>query len=487
MAGQTWICVALVAALGSSGGRAVAQQSEPLCVQMTRLELRLAVDYGRGTLAGSAVLWVRNASDQPVTKVPLQVHRLMRFTDARDVEGHPAPLEQALATYADVPLLQVRQAWVTLPRPLAPGAATAVRVGWEGKLWGYQETGMLYVKDHVDPEFTVIRGDARAFPTPAVLSRLANRSLPDQDFDFELSVTVPKNEVVAAGGTLAGRAEGDSTASYSYRSAQPVPFLNITIAPYRVVERGGIRIYHFPADSAGAAMVLAGAVGATDLLTRWFGPLGQALRLTVMEIPDGYGSQASLAAGILQDASAFRDRRQLHQLYHELSHLWNAPDTDRPPVRWNEGLASVLEDEMAAQLDDIRRPARYLEERYLPWFYQRFRSDPSNLTTPFIQYGRTGKTDLSYGVGYLMFTALHDLLGADAFNRALGGWYQERRERGGTTDEFVAYLKRSVPTDLGPFFQDWLYTTRWYQRLQAGETLSDIVASYRTRTARQLP
>ena len=36
----------------------------------------------------------------------------------------------------------------------------------------------------------------------------------------------------------------------------PTPFLNIAIAPYRTIEHGGIRVFYFPEDSAGAARLL---------------------------------------------------------------------------------------------------------------------------------------------------------------------------------------------------------------------------------------
>jgi hypothetical protein len=447
-------------------------------VRLARLELDLRIHYGDGTLDGTAWLTLVNPGDGPVTQVPLQVHRLMAIGEVRDSGGNALPFDQDVVRYGDNPRHQVTQAWVRLPRPLAPRAATRLEIRWSGFLWGYTETGSLYIRDRVDSAFTIIREDALAFPTPGVPSRSGNRAGPRGDFTFEARITVPRGQVVAAGGALAGRTDADSLTTWVYRSSDPVPFLNIAIAPYRVLDEGGVRVHYFPEDSAGARMTMDAIGGAVQLMTRWFGPLGREFNLSVMEIPEGFGSQASLAAGIILDARAFRDRTELHQLYHELSHLWNAPDTDRPAPRWNEGLATFLEHRLARELDGGTDLAEYVD-RVAAWFLPRFARDSANLSTPLIAYGRAGKTDLSYTVGFLLFYQLYEVLGPDGFDRAIGGWYQERRLRGGTTDEFVAWVKRSAGIPLDPLFDDWVYTTRWYQRLAAGETPRAMVEKYR--------
>lgn len=85
-----------------------------------------------------------------------------------------------------------------------------------------------------------------------------------------------------------------------------VPFLNLPIAEYGLLEQQGIRVYYFPADKAGAERVLERSLQALRLLSDWFGPLDSQPRFAIMEIPEGWGSQADLAGGIIQTASAFR-------------------------------------------------------------------------------------------------------------------------------------------------------------------------------------
>jgi hypothetical protein len=196
--------------------------------------------------------------------------------------------------------------------------------------------------------------------------------------------------------------------------------------------------------------------------TDWYGPLREEWRLTVIEIPEGWGSQASLTAGIIQTADAFRDRGRLYQLYHELSHLWDAPDLDRPSPRWNEGLASFLQWRVAAELDGWQRwdQLKSLEQS----LRRRCASGTPCATVPFREYGRVGRTDLSYSVGALMFYLLFQAMGAESFDRAYRDFLEQHRDIGAVTDDLVAAFTRANPVSRR-IFADWFDTAQWYARL----------------------
>jgi hypothetical protein len=190
----------------------------------------------------------------------------------------------------------------------------------------------------------------------------------------------------------------------------------------------------------------------------------------------GFGSQASLTAGIIQTADAFRTRSELRQVYHELSHLWNVPDLDLPSPRWNEGLATFLEWRMAAELDgweqwdaQLQRAVKALLDRCAP--------PAACNTVPLQAYGQAGLTDRSYTVGLLMFYALYRVLGSEAFDRAYRSFVAQYRETGATTAALAAAFRRESPS-CDAIFADWLTTTRWYSRLASGESVSHIIDSY---------
>jgi aminopeptidase N len=339
------------------------------------------------------------------------------------------------------------------------------------------------VKDRIDSAFTIIRSDALAFPTIGGLSSAVNRSRPRRDFMYDVSVRVPPGFVVATGGAGRHAANADGTTTWHYASGRPSPFLNVAIAPFDTLTDAGVRVFFFPADSAGARRLMASTQTALRTLAQWYGPLRTELNLAITEIPDGWGSQASLVGGIIQSAAAFRDSQRLGELYHELSHLWNAADTDRPsPPRWNEGLAMFVEHLLREQVDGWNGRAES-ETRLLERVKKRLAADSGLRRVPFADYGKHAMTDDSYSVGELMFATLHDLVGREHFNAIIGGYYQTH-PAGGTTREFVAFAKQTEPMDLDAFFDDWLFTTRWTGVVATASSRQNLVDHNRSKASR---
>ncbi|NNG17860.1 MAG: hypothetical protein HKM89_15400 [Gemmatimonadales bacterium] len=456
-------------------------------LRLAHLRLDLAIDYDKRRLDGMATLEVENASDEPVLLIPLLLYRLMTVSEITDQGGTPVAFTQDIVTLEDWPQYQANHITIILDSPIEPGERGAVRVTYGGYLAGFTETGMGYVRDHINRDFTILREDALAFPVLGVLSWEQNRAAPRAPFAFGVRITVPEDLTVAAGGEFVARTVNDGSATFEYRSVLPADFVNIAIAPYRLLESqgggggGGARIFYLPDDSVGARRVLSRLDQALAFLEERFGPLGAHPGLTVIEIPEGFGSQASLAAGIIQTRDAFNDPSQHRQFYHELSHLWNAPDLDAPSPRWNEGLASFLERRLAAELDGWGELESYMEEA-ARGIVERFEENPSYLTTPFIDYGKASLTGLSYRVGMLMFYALYELTGPEAFDAAIGGYFQRYRQSGGTTEAFVEFFQESTSARLEGFFDDWLSTTQWVDRLRAAGSVEAMVAEYRGTT-----
>jgi hypothetical protein len=406
----------------------------------------------------------------------------MAVSETTDEGGTSIAFTQDIVTLEDWPQYQANHITVILDSPIGPGVRGTVRVAYGGYLAGFTETGLLYVRDRIDRDFTILREEALAFPVLGVPSWEQNRAAPREPFGFVVRITVPEDLTVAAGGKLVERTVDGGNATFEYRSVLPADFVNIAIAPYRLLEGqgggGGARIFYFPADSVGARRVLGRLDQATALLERRFGPLGVHPGLTVIEIPEGFGSQASLAAGIIQTRDAFNDPSQHRQFYHELSHLWNAPDLDAPSPRWNEGLASFLERRLAAELDGWSELDSSMEEA-ARGIVERFEENPSYQSTPFIDYGKASLTGLSYRVGMLMFYALYELTGPEAFDAAIGGYFRRHRTMGGTTEAFVEFFQESTSADLEGLFDDWLRTTHWVDRLREAGSVNALIAEYR--------
>lgn len=446
--------------------------------RLTRLELAVRVDYDAGRVDGTATLTLHNASPAPLARVPVLLNRLMRVEAVRGDDGRALAVRQRIAVFEDLPRYQVNAVEIDLPAPLAPGGSVRLGVDYGGYLVGYTEVGWRYVRDHVDRDFTILREEALAFPVVGVPSLRVNRGAPGTPFEFEVSVTVPEDLVVATGGEQVGRTVGDGLVTWRYRSREPAPYLIVTIAPYRVAEADGLRVFHFAADVEGGQMVLRGSQRAAARYREIFGPLDEALALNVMEIPQGWGSQASLAGGIIQEAPAFRDRDQLYQLYHELSHLWSARDLDTPSPRWNEGLAEFLQGRLARELDGWDGEADALQ-RTATWLLEVCGTDQPCGRVPLRRYGEERMTDWSYSVGRVMFAALYHALGEEAFDGALRRHFQAHKAPGTRIDDLVlAFVEVGGPV-AQRILDDWLESTAWVGRLREAQSLQAAFDGYR--------
>lgn len=472
-----------LAVLASSGldaaGLAETKTLVPPTLVQTALALDLTVDYDRPAIEGTATLTLMNVGKTSVGEAPLLLNRLMTIRDVTVAGGRSLAMTTAVSVFEDDPFKQVRHATVALNEPLAPGRHVTLRVRYSGPLVGYVETGSLYIKDRIDPEFTILRSDALAFPVVGLLSDAANRAMRRESFDFTAHIAVPDTQVVATGGSLVGTTRSGSRLIYEF-SGKNVPFLNIAIAPYRAVTVDGVSVYSLPADAERAQAIVDAGRRAMARLAEWYGPLPSAPRVTVIEIPEGFGSQASATAGIILDARGFKNTAGLPQFYHELTHFWNAADLDVPSPRWNEGLAMYLQYRLARELDGFAGTAAAVEQARSRVCAPTVRADLER--TPFARFGVESKTDYAYRVGFLMFTGLESLLTETGLDAAVRRYLQAHLAKGGTTEAFLGTLKGTETPRQGAvttFLHDWFETSDWIAPVCAAASFEDAMAKWR--------
>jgi hypothetical protein len=452
------------------------ESTDPLALREVRYEWDASIDYEAETLAAEVALTVENHGTEPAGELHLLLYRLLTVDEVKDSRGAPLEFVQDIVSMEDDPVTQVNYIRVELPTSIAPSARTTVRILYSGHLLGYAETGSLYIQDRIDEAFTILRKDALAYPEVGVPSYATNRAAGLPEFDYLARITVPKGRLVANGGELVDRTESDGTETAVYRNTAPAWRMDFAIADYRVLESGSLRVYHFPEDAAGAAGVMAALESTLSLYKDWFGPLEGPAAFAVIEIPDGWGSQADVTS-IIQTAAAFKDDARHFEVYHEISHLWNVGPLDISP-RWNEGLATFL---MYLTADHLESKSRLRVEldRILDRIRRRAAENRHYSETPMIDYGRRRVTDLSYSVGALMFALLHEIVGPAEFNEIVGGFYRRYRLSGATTEDFVKHASDVASPDLGKLFADWLYTTAWLDPVSRGASFADLIERYR--------
>lgn len=443
----------------------------------TRYELDLAVDYEAETLSGRTRIAVTNLADTAVNEIPLLLYRLLKVSDVRDAQGQPLPFVQTVEAFDDFKKLQVNFVRVRLPNGLAPQASATVELDYTGHLLGYAETGMLYIQDRINPDFTILRMDSFCYPQPGYPSFVANEGAPQPSYAYTARITVPDSLTVANGGRLTARSVAEGRATFTFENIRPAWRMDFAIANYETLSSGPVRVVHFPEDLTGAQRVLTAVQASLQLFSEWFGPLQNNEGFTFIEIPDGWGSQADVTS-VIQAAAAFKDPARIGEVYHEMSHLWDPPSTDAISPRWNEGLAEFLEVLAGEHLDGLQN--RDIEvERVCEDIRRIFSEQPRYREIPMVDYGKEQVTGLSYRVGLVMFDVLHRLVGHEQFVQIVGEHYRLYADTGGTTDEFVRLAENVADRDLTRFFDDWIYTSNWYGLVESGINATDLADHYR--------
>jgi hypothetical protein len=433
--------------------------SRVLNLKTLRYELDVKVDYENQKIFGTCLLTIQNPADQAVSRVPLILYRLLKVTSVASETGESIPYEQKVLSFEDWEKLQVNYVDVHLPQALASGKSLTLAIDYEGYILGYTEAGWMYVKDHVDRDFTIVRMDGYGYPVVGYPSDKVNRKAGLQSFDYLISVTVPDDLAVANGGKLVDKVIQDGQVTYTYANIKPAWRIDMPVAAYGVAEdkNNKLKVFHLPEDKENAGMILDAMQKALRLYTGWFGPADAFQGFTIIEVPEGYGSQADVTS-ILQTADAFKERSNLTALYHEISHIWNVRALDPLPPRFeSEGLAMFLQYLVQERLDNRKDALKKGYDRLSQRFIQQCQRNPRCKDVSIIEYGREDLTDLSYTKGMLFFTILYRLMGEEDFLETMGGFYQKYVKTGATAQEFLNYLKQRSKADLDKLYREWIY------------------------------
>jgi len=456
---------------------------QSLSLKTVEYKLDLVLDYEKEKLLAECWMTVVNPSPDPIRQVPLFLYRLMKVESVKDEQGKELPFAQRIREFEDWEKLQANFINVSLRNPLQSGEKKKIYIQYQGYLAGYTETGMLYVKDRIDPAFTIVRPDCLAYPQVGYPSWTKNRAAGLQSFDYSIKVTVPGDMLAANGGRLTGKFPFGHTASYVYRNIKPAWRIDIAVARYDVLEdtSNGLKVFYFPEDKEGAETILAAMKKTLRLYSGWFGPLQETADFSIIEIPEGYGSQADVTS-VLQTRDAFVSRDQLPQLYHEISHFWDVPALDPLPSRFeSEGLAMFLQYLTQEKLENITGATEKGAERALARLRKEFQSNSRRQDIAMGDYGKAGLTDLSYSKGMIFFYLLFRLSGEENFMDVRKDFYKKFRRSGATSADFISHLKESSTKDLTKFIQDWVYGVESSRLIMDEVPIEKMVRRYAER------
>ncbi|WP_417763441.1 hypothetical protein [Shewanella sp.] len=464
--------MALVLLVGSGAAQAERFAHRQLQLVATDYKMTYQLNLADENLSASAQLTITNCSDHPADHIPLTLYRLLHINAVTDAQHQPLTFTQQVLSDEAFPQRQVNYTEVQLPQPLAPAQSFTINLRFEGMILGYVETGLAYVKDSINQDFSIIRQDAYAYPQVLYPNDDVNRHAKWwlHTFNYDVSVEVPEGYVVANAGRLVAKNTTTSHISYRYQNTQPAWRMDFTIAKYQRYQQQGLTLFSLE-DQALSTLFLNRSSTALSLYSQWFGPLQTPTEYSVLELPEGYGSQAD-RTGILIVKEGFTDRSQM---YHELSHLWNVKFQESHSPRWNEGLATFLQYLVADKLDEPGMLARETNDIF-NGLKQTLTQQNLNTLPPLLDNNNGGLG--IYSIGMPLYHLLYDIEGADSFNRILSGFYQQYYATGATTEQFVTYAKAHSRNDLTAFFDDWAYSNRYASLISQSHSYADLLAHY---------
>jgi aminopeptidase N len=280
---------------------------------------------------------------------------------------------------------------------------------------------------------------------------------------YTFRVTAPAGFVVAANGLLTSTTEEGSQVTYVWQPQAPMAsyLATVSIGPYEVLNdetTSGLPIVNFfPTDEAAA---LSRTFAATpDMIDYLAGLLGPYPFDSYGAIVPG-GSTGSFVALETQTRSLFLDEYPLNDdvIVHELAHQWfgDSVSLERWQDIWlKEGFATYTE-----LLWLEHRSGRTAVEQRVAAMYQQLAQQArvGTYRPPGDPAADDLYTDAVYDGGALVLYALRHQIGDDAFFETLRTYLQRYRYGNAGSDDFIAVAEEVSGQDLGPFFDDWLYS-----------------------------
>ena len=444
-----------------------------------RLDMR--IDYSAEKLYGLCEMTISNGSKRSIEQVPILLYRLLTVKSVRDQNKAPLSYSQNVVSIAGWEEVQVNYVNISLSKRLSPGESYKLIMEYDGYLLGYAEAGWRYVKEHIDRNFTMIRTDGFGYPVVGYPNDRDMMAIAKERYDYTISINVPDEMIAVSGGELINRSKKGDGTTWEFRSKKPSFRLDVAISDYDIFEKGVNKVCYFAGDSLGAHRILNALQTALTLYTGWFGPLDNYQGFTVIEVPDGYGSQQDVAAVILT-ADNFREAKQMQTIYHEMAHSWNVKHLDLPPCRFeSEGFAQFMQFLLLEKLDNAENAVSQAAQRYLDRVRNDFNEQKEYQSIPIKDYGIRDMTDYSYTLGMVVFALFYDLVGQDIFNEIIGSFYTANHLRGATLDEFINHCIKLANRDVEKFFNDWIYSTKGIELVVAGKTFEELLRYYKEK------
>jgi aminopeptidase N len=321
-----------------------------------------------------------------------------------------------------------------------------------------------------------LRPDALAYPILAGASFQSLTAAFRTAFTYRVEAEVPAGYLIACGGRPLETERKANSTTFRFESFKPTWRIDVAAARFGIVEdeASKIRIYAIPEDEGEGRRILEAARKSFRFYTEMFGQAGDFPGFTIIEVPEGWGSQAA-DFYVLQTAAAFRDTGRISELYHEIAHNWN--------VRRPRSNAAAFDEAFASYSGGCQNRGEEAFEKYMTRLRDRFlqsvEKDEKNGSTPIVDYWREERGENSYTKGAWSLFVLHQVVGDRAFVYLISGFIRDFQAREADFGDFEDYAEKSSGLSLDLFFKEWIFSAESTHLLRGKMDVVRIAERYR--------
>ena len=455
-------------------------EAERSALAFTAYDLDVHLQLKDHATAVRAHVTVRNDSSQPLAQLPLQLSSSLKFETISIVGQKLAFVQQIISSDADH-TGQLREAVVTLPKPLASKSELTLDIVYSGTIPASTkrledigtpaDLAQQSDWDEISEDFTGLRGfgDVVWYPVSSVpqalgdgaklFTEIGRQKLRQQDAQVAVRVTAEyigtaPNAAVINGHFIAVPAPTVTpTASFPGVITFSLPAtrlgfgtLNLFLANRIAHEANGIRILAADYDEPNVQGYMTAATMVEPLVEHW---LGNKLKeeLTVFDLPDKHDAAFEQGAVIVTGLQALDPQELASALSHSMAHAYF-----QSPREWlSEGVANFIGTLWIEQTKGRDTALEHLEASRGALAVGEPSSPGESGGEPLIQ-----ASDAAYyrNKSTYVLWMLRDLASDKALSAALRA-YDPQQDT--TPDYFEHLLEQASGKDLKWFFDDWVY------------------------------
>jgi len=434
----------------------------------------------KGQMVGAYQIRFRNPGNKPISQVPILLNPGLSITKIVGAGNILLRTTSTIEPVEGMEVLELTTALVPLIKPLNKNDHAEIIIHFRGYLEDLSWTGLDGVKDTLNPDFTMIRAEAFAYPVFASPKITAIKTAMAHKPFFQVAeIELPGANTIAGSHQIANKTITGERTNFTLKNPRPTKLMTLAIAPYQHINEGPVLVSYFAEDKAGARQILDAATAETTRLTRLLGDANKGALLQIVALAEGYSSQSETA--IFRDRTFFanpvlNDKMPVlnDKMKAMILRMWQT-SKDAKAGHWAKGLDAVTSNLFGTQEEmEAFETTAFAASKAL------FSADAALRKTALSDYVLDGFAAESDTVSTLGFAVLYKIMGEDDYfsfvrslRGALNGGYADME----SVAEFMG--KNLKHKKARKFAKNWFINSKAGKDMNKAKSFADLVSRYK--------